>query len=298
MILVWRQDCKQYLILLTASQGEKRRRKRKKKKRIAPLLIKWMSSDAFVSALRLGMSMLPQCRARLACLHVVSSLTEWPLSLRALYNGNITDTLVHISYEDTNRVGLLWPSSKHIIEEQPGLARQATVDSTATDLYVSSVGSISSGFQGEIDSTSSSLSPRPRGKLDSSLNPSNNTAVRGQPEVPSSTGQALSYAGSSRKEPLEHAEPTPASDLLSLIIGLRPKPPTQDPQDADPQSSQFRVVRPSEEQVELEKKDPRAFTESNVREETMTVCLALANICQYSTEFAQRVYKMGYYPSC
>jgi hypothetical protein len=278
----------------TAMRGDKEKEEEEAK---TPPLIRWMSSEGFVESLKLGMSLLPQCRARLACLHVVSSLTEWPLSLRALFEGNVTDTLVHISYEDTDAA-----AGGNSSDTPGGMQYQA---SDSSDMYLSSTGSSlsMSANQSEFGSTAGSVVVSPRsarmtpfdglplaqGVLSgaSSNNALGNSAHMMPPLAP--------VLDTSNLQGGSLPEATPASDLMSLLSGIGLTRQSQQTQSETQTQGQGAPLssRPSQEQVEQEKKDPRAFTVRNVREETMTVCLALANLCQHNSVFALRVYKNG-----
>ena len=59
--------------------------------------IQQLSCKAFIESITYALSNLSQSRARLACLHVVSNLTEWPMSLEALVKGGIVEPLVLIA---------------------------------------------------------------------------------------------------------------------------------------------------------------------------------------------------------
>jgi len=62
-----------------------------------PNLIVQLSCKAFIESITFTLSSLPPSSARLACLHVVSNLTEWPTSLRALVEGQVVEPLVVIA---------------------------------------------------------------------------------------------------------------------------------------------------------------------------------------------------------
>jgi len=75
-----------------------------------PNLIKQLSCKVFIESITYTLSTLPQHCARLACLHVVSNLTEWPISLQALVEGRVVEPLVVIAQEHMRMGGVRIPS--------------------------------------------------------------------------------------------------------------------------------------------------------------------------------------------
>ncbi len=63
----------------------------------APDLVQLLTSEKFVEGLVYVLSNLSQCKARLAALHVVSNLTEWSASLKALCDGDVVQPLVLVA---------------------------------------------------------------------------------------------------------------------------------------------------------------------------------------------------------
>ncbi|RYG67462.1 hypothetical protein EON64_07385, partial [archaeon] len=62
-------------------------------------LIDIMCHARVIAAISMATSYLPKGHGRLSCVRIISSLTEWPQSLVALYEGSVMDVLVWISSE-------------------------------------------------------------------------------------------------------------------------------------------------------------------------------------------------------
>jgi hypothetical protein len=210
-----------------------------------------MSYPSLIKGIKAVVTTLPRCPARLACLRVILSLTQWPDSLHALVVGDITDALVLISAEaELHR----FDNNKSLLSDNNDQSRKAK-DPERSCMF--SIGSSPNGF-----------APYSTSNIIATSNSSGQLTLE-PPIAKSNSNNSIKSSNSSKS----------GNDLVIV-------------RNESTSSVNVRILKFSFEKACREngfkEEDKAALT----TEETMTVCLALANISQ-SKDYAIRLFKNG-----
>ena len=221
-------------------------------------LLTMVCYPSLIKSIKDVITTLPRCPARLACLRVILSLTQWPDSLHALFIGDITDALVLISAEaELHRVD----NNRSQFNENTNQSRKMK-DNERSCIF--SIGGSTNAFTPYTNTT-------PTTNTASTTNSSSNSQKQ---------EQSLSKSGGSNLMKSSSTNSISSNKSASDLVITRNE-------SISVKSLKFNCDKVCSNNC-LKEENKAALT----TEETMTVCLALANISQ-SKDYAIRLFKNG-----
>jgi hypothetical protein len=255
-----------------------------------------MAHRAVLRALKFTISSLPQCKARLAALRTVASLTDWPVTLAGMIEQGVTTELVLICDQrhGSNTSQLQQPSA--VTPSQRAKRGHSFVSFFQGPSPRGSGNSSSSGSATASERTTNSGVP---------LNPNMTTPkVLKMSRSVSSESEGLDneYSYSNGRSCSIGGDQSPVSTLISSSII------NHSLCDNSVQTAVAAAMKDFGGDPRLNGSSPKTlsrrascnvegtFGPVNLTEETMCICFALANAATFSNECAVQVFNMGLMP--
>lgn len=250
--------------------------------KVPPPIVQLMCHARVVDALKAAISFLPRCKARLSALHVIRSLTEWPSSLVALFEGDLTDALVFISSEadelkSNNRPDNSRNSKRVNTSGSSSMkGRSSALLGMPPSLKYNTINA-SPGAAKSLEFRTADVAPPSGAWAPLSLYASTGTSSKDTASSIAaawiSTPTAASFHNATLAQHAKHAGLAATADILSL-----------DPNYVHVHSTESAV------QDNPELLEQLTLTSAQVSEETLVVSAALANISQANEKYALRMF--------